>query len=602
MRLVVTKGPQPGLIFELQEGPNVAGRDPNNSVHLPSAHVSRAHCEFDRRGSQVVVRDLDSRNGVFIEGQATRETVLRPGMRVQVGDWLLRFEAQTSPAPPPHTPSAGGFGGEATGPLVQNPSTMEPTGPIADEATGPLGGAVPGQDATVTTNAPDSPFGESAGSSPFGAPSGGGFGGFGEAPAPKPSSAQAPESPTPQNHPSAPVGFGSPPAATGFAPAKGAPRTGGDEELEGQADVDWLARLQRARDAVLRGPWPLRFGGVFVVLVLGLFLAPFGGVMSQILRTSDVAEGLAVDRAKALVLALDKRNMRPLAKGEQLGFDAEFVIVEVGVKAALVTDDRGVVRAPSDKVRSSISNKAYFNRARELGRVYAEKEEGLWHVLKPIRASRVEGGPMDVVGWAYIMYDANEVVDSYISNYARLLVALLVLILLGSGCGWAAYRMACRPIVNLREELELAMRGHVSSVVCEARWGDLDALTHSTNRLLQRWQQGGGESTKISPILTAAMEPLPVPAFITTANGTILAINRAAASWLRKDPGSVVGTAINTLIPDPAFATMLQGVCAAAQQSEGGLGRDRVVLSSYALTTVACTDGTGVIAVTTAGE
>jgi PAS domain-containing protein len=366
--------------------------------------------------------------------------------------------------------------------------------------------------------------------------------------------------------------------------------------------VDWLVRLKGFRDSVFQGPWALRFGGIFALLVLGTFLAPFGGVLSQILRTSDVAEQLAVDRAKALVLALDKRNMRPLAKGEQLGFDAEFVIIELGVKAALVTDDRGVVRAPSDKVRSSISNKAYFNRARELGRVYAEKEEGLWHVLKPIRAARVEGGPQDVVGWAYIMYDANEVVDSYISNYARLIVALLLLLLLGGSCGWMAYRMASRPIVNLREELELAMRGHVSSVVCDARWGDLDALAHSTNRLLQRWQQGGGESTKIPPILAAAMETVPVPALITTANGTVLSLNRAAASWLRKDPASVVGNSITTLIPDAAFATMLQGVCGAARQSPDGLARDRVVLSSYALTTVASTDGPGVIALTTAGE
>ena len=606
MRLVVTKGPQPGLVFNLQEGPNVAGRDPAHPVHLPSAHVSRAHCQFDRRGSQVIVRDLDSRNGVFIEGQATRETVLRPGMRVQVGDWLLRFEPEdvSTNSPPPQASPVG-----QAPPAHPANIDSDATGPVAAPPVGNAAPSAPEPAAPPPTGS--SPFGAlpNAGTnSPFGAPAGGGFGGFGEPekPAQPPrSAAPVPVNPDPppqqsESMNSASLATGSSFSTSGVASPTPSPRR--EEMLGATQESDWLTKLKGLQTALLSGPWSLRFGAIFALLAFGVFLAPFGGVLSQILRTSDVAEDLAIDRAKALVLALDKRNMRPLAKGEQLGFDAEFVVVELGVKAALVTDERGVVRAPSDKVRSSISNKAYFNRARELGTVHAEKEDGLWHVLKPIRAQRVDGGPLDVVGWAYIMYDADEVVDEYIANYARVIVALLVILLLAGGGGFLAYRLVSKPLVNLREELELAMRGHVSSVVLDARWGDVDALAHSTNRLLERWREGGGDGVKLSPALAASMESLPVPAIVTTANGTILSINPAASSWLRKDPSGVIGASITTLIPDPEFGAMLQRVCEAAKQSPDGNARERISLSRCALTTVVCTDSTGIVAVTTAGE
>ncbi len=606
MRLVVTKGPQPGLVFNLQEGPNVAGRDPAHPVHLPSAHVSRAHCQFDRRGSQVIVRDLDSRNGVFIEGQATRETVLRPGMRVQVGDWLLRFEPEDMPtsSPPQQTAPA-----RQTPPPLPVGLDMDATGPVSAPPSGAPAPSAPEPVAAPSTGS--SPFGTlpSAGTnSPFGAPSGGGFGGFGtpaNSAQPQPSSATAPVSPDPVPQPAASTSTPNFAAGSSFSRASAAPPPPGrgrEEVLGATEDSDWLTKLKGLQSTLLSGPWSLRFGAIFALLAFGVFLAPFGGVLSQILRTSDVAEQLAIDRAKALVLALDKRNMRPLAKGEQLGFDAEFVVVELGVKAALVTDERGVVRAPSDKVRSSISNKAYFNRARELGRVHAEEEDGLWHVLKPIRAQRVDGGPLDVVGWAYIMYDADEVVDEYIANYARVIVALLVILLLAGGGGFLAYRLVSKPLVDLREELELAMRGHVSSVMVDARWGDVDALAHSTNRLLERWREGGGDGVKLSPALAASLEGLPVPAIVTTATGTILSINPAASSWLRKDPSGVIGASITTLIPDAEFGAMLPRVCEAAKQSPDGIARERVSLSRCALTTVVCTDSTGIVAVTTAGE
>lgn len=77
--------------------PLVLGRDPNRPFHLPDASVSRAHCELRLEGGVVLVRDLGSTNGVFIDGQRiVGERVLPLGSVLQLGGHMLRHELLTS--------------------------------------------------------------------------------------------------------------------------------------------------------------------------------------------------------------------------------------------------------------------------------------------------------------------------------------------------------------------------------------------------------------------------------------------------------------------------------------------------------------------------
>ncbi len=84
MKLVVLKGANIGREFPLYEGNNIIGRwDPDTSsfpeVDLDEedtdAKVSRKHAALDLKGSQVVLEDLGSRNGTFVN----RGTRLEPG-------------------------------------------------------------------------------------------------------------------------------------------------------------------------------------------------------------------------------------------------------------------------------------------------------------------------------------------------------------------------------------------------------------------------------------------------------------------------------------------------------------------------------------------
>lgn len=71
---------------ELQlAGRIVVGRDPSCEVSHDDSLLSRRHAEFVADGDVVSVRDLGSRNGVFVNGARIAEHILEPGDVVQIG-------------------------------------------------------------------------------------------------------------------------------------------------------------------------------------------------------------------------------------------------------------------------------------------------------------------------------------------------------------------------------------------------------------------------------------------------------------------------------------------------------------------------------------
>ena len=66
---------------------------PDNNFPIVVASVSSHHCEILMRGNEVVVKDLNSTNGTFINGQqVTGEAVLKPGQVLRLGQVEIRLE------------------------------------------------------------------------------------------------------------------------------------------------------------------------------------------------------------------------------------------------------------------------------------------------------------------------------------------------------------------------------------------------------------------------------------------------------------------------------------------------------------------------------
>jgi predicted component of type VI protein secretion system len=78
--------------------PAVVGRSSDADVHLNDPWVSRVHCEICRRDGNLVVRDLESRHGVYVNEQRVPQAVLHPGDVLLLGVTRYRVDFDEPPA------------------------------------------------------------------------------------------------------------------------------------------------------------------------------------------------------------------------------------------------------------------------------------------------------------------------------------------------------------------------------------------------------------------------------------------------------------------------------------------------------------------------
>src|SRR2546430_1909784 len=98
-KLVLTGLTQPGS-FELEPGFNTLGRNPTNDFRVHDVTVSSFHCEIFVSEGSILVRDLGSTNGTYIEGQPVQEALIEPGQILRLGSMELRLESQQVTDPP----------------------------------------------------------------------------------------------------------------------------------------------------------------------------------------------------------------------------------------------------------------------------------------------------------------------------------------------------------------------------------------------------------------------------------------------------------------------------------------------------------------------
>jgi len=102
-KLVILSEGMTGRSHELAVDKTTVGRVEDNTFAITDPSVSSHHCEILRKGSDVVVRDLNSTNGTYINGEKVTEAVLKPGQILRLGQIELRLETG-APAETPKKP------------------------------------------------------------------------------------------------------------------------------------------------------------------------------------------------------------------------------------------------------------------------------------------------------------------------------------------------------------------------------------------------------------------------------------------------------------------------------------------------------------------
>ena len=78
--------------------PAMIGRSPDAALSLSDPCVSRRHCEVEQLEGVLVVRDLGSRNGTYVDGHRATEALLMPGHSLHIGatHFVVQYEREVA--------------------------------------------------------------------------------------------------------------------------------------------------------------------------------------------------------------------------------------------------------------------------------------------------------------------------------------------------------------------------------------------------------------------------------------------------------------------------------------------------------------------------
>jgi hypothetical protein len=91
----------PSSKFRLKKVSNVVGREASCDLCLDSFQVSRKHCLMQITDRGVMVKDLDSTNGTFVNGIPLNDGYINDGDRLSLGTYVLtlrREKIETEPS------------------------------------------------------------------------------------------------------------------------------------------------------------------------------------------------------------------------------------------------------------------------------------------------------------------------------------------------------------------------------------------------------------------------------------------------------------------------------------------------------------------------
>ena len=89
--VVVIYGHDLGKKYNLDTPSLIIGRSSKCDIHIDQESVSRNHAKIVNSGKRLLIRDLGSTNGTYVNDQPVEEWILRDGDLIKIGRTILKF-------------------------------------------------------------------------------------------------------------------------------------------------------------------------------------------------------------------------------------------------------------------------------------------------------------------------------------------------------------------------------------------------------------------------------------------------------------------------------------------------------------------------------
>lgn len=98
VKLVVFKSTGQRKVIHISEPTTVIGRGEECGVHVPVGSVSRRHSELTIKGKDLLIKDLASSNGTYVNNARVTQAKLKAGDRVTIGPIIFTVQIDGQPA------------------------------------------------------------------------------------------------------------------------------------------------------------------------------------------------------------------------------------------------------------------------------------------------------------------------------------------------------------------------------------------------------------------------------------------------------------------------------------------------------------------------
>ncbi|MFS4458525.1 FHA domain-containing protein [Bdellovibrio sp. HCB2-146] len=523
--LRILTGPQAGTIIELKMGRNVIGRAPQCDIKMTSPGVSKEHTEVMVYKDKIVITDLKSSNGTYLNGVRMQTGILRLGDKLGIHEILVD--------------------------VIPTPD-IRPAQTSASQAAANHSVSVP-------------------------------YYGGGAAPAMPP----MPQS-IPQGMPQPMMGVpGAQPDMMGAAPAPApAYHPGGVkaiiEKVQNYIEQVALPGVYKLPQFVELKMVLLGFIVVFIFTTTLLSMIP----MVQITRASIVNESKR--RASSIARTVATLNATALLQNSYSSLSTNAAETEDGVKQVLIVQQSdGMILAPATRAGTTPDLPFVHVARREMRPQSVEVDSSTIGASFPIGLFDPNTGEQVVRAHAIVLYDIGSLAFDDGRAISLFMQTFLIASLIGLVLFFFMYKLIEYPINVLNGQLDTAMREKTDNTEVPFMFPPLQALIGNINSLLTRYIHGGGEAgggaagfINKDGEAENLVQMIGFPCVTISREGRMIACNTAFAQILRSDTSAIQGHSYKAL-PDIALQQNVEGLMARVRDNPAVLQNDQLEFSGH---------------------
>ncbi len=525
-------GPNVGQINDLKLGKNIFGRGSSSDCKVQSLGISKEHCEIHVYKDKIIIVDLKSSNGTFVNGVKIQNSILRVGDKISLFDIIMDVIPTPDIRPKNNARSAQNL------PVVgaQNPMTNSQ-------------GLTP----------PPVPMSSPA-SAGFHYPENG-------------SAAMNMQAsfPGPQQYSQQPQ-----PVANSYVDK-----------------ITLAEKFENFIEAVLM-PAVYRLALVFPFksILLGFILIFIFGVtllstipLTIITKESNFIE--ATKRAKSVAHAMAKVNEQALISGEFGNLSVQDALKEDGIKDAfIVQQSNGSIVAPSEKVGRDASNSFILKALREGRTSIGQIDSKTIGASYPIGVYDPTTGEPSVKYHAVVYYN----VSSLNVDEGRVISLFMQTLIIATVLGLLLYFLFSRlieyPLKSLNQQIDQALRDKTDRTEVLFDYPAIQQLTTNVNTLLNRVWNSTSESVEAKPQQNKDLEyshlvdMITQPAFVLAGDHRLIALNSSFEQICQSTKDTLLNQSFQQ-ISDSSLVQNIDSLVARAKQAPYQIHMDRIPFSQF---------------------